>query len=58
LWLLASVFAVVRARISIASAQEPALHIEVPTKLEKASVVFDMGHPSNERVAEEVAREI
>lgn len=37
-------FATVYARISLASAQEPALQIDVPTKLEKANVVIDMGH--------------
>ena len=34
----------VYARISVASAQEPAVHIDVPTKLEKANVVVDIGH--------------
>ena len=33
--------AALRARISVASAQEPALHTDVPTKLEKANVVVD-----------------
>jgi len=32
------------AKIGAASAQEQALHIDIPTKLEKANVVVDMGH--------------
>lgn len=36
--------AVVYARIGVASTEEPAIRIDVPTKLEKASVVVDMGH--------------
>ncbi len=49
-WLIAVFLAIclgistVYTRISIASTQEPALHIDVPTKLEKANVVIDMGH--------------
>ncbi len=38
------IFAAVRARSSAASAQEPALRIDVPTKLDKANVVVDFGH--------------
>ena len=37
-------FAAVRARKVIAGGQDPALHIDVPTKLEKANVVVDFGH--------------
>jgi intracellular sulfur oxidation DsrE/DsrF family protein len=37
-------FAVVRARKVIAGGQDPALRIDVPTKLEKANVVVDFGH--------------
>jgi len=37
-------FAVARARKVIAEGQDPALRIDVPTKLEKANVVVDFGH--------------
>lgn len=31
-------------RISVASGQEPALKVDIPTKLDKANVVVDFGH--------------
>jgi intracellular sulfur oxidation DsrE/DsrF family protein len=37
-------FVAVYARISTAAPQDPALRIDIPTKLEKANVVVDMGH--------------
>lgn len=36
--------AAVYARISTATPQDQALHVDIPTKLEKANVVIDMGH--------------
>jgi len=37
-------FAAAYARGTAASAQEPALKIDIPTRLDKANVVIDMGH--------------
>jgi len=37
-------FAAVYARTSTAAAQDPALRVDIPTKLEKANVVVDMAH--------------
>jgi intracellular sulfur oxidation DsrE/DsrF family protein len=39
-----STLAVVYAEVSANGGQEPALHIDVPTKLDKANVVVDFGH--------------
>jgi intracellular sulfur oxidation DsrE/DsrF family protein len=37
-------FAALHARKVIAGGQDPALHIDIPTKLDKAKVVVDFGH--------------
>jgi intracellular sulfur oxidation DsrE/DsrF family protein len=37
-------FSIAYAKIGAASAQEPALKVDIPTKLDKANVVIDMGH--------------
>jgi intracellular sulfur oxidation DsrE/DsrF family protein len=37
-------FGAVYSSISLAAAQEKVLHVDIPTKLEKANVVVDMGH--------------
>ena len=37
-------FTIAYARIGVASAQEPALKVDIPTKLDKANVVVDFGH--------------
>jgi intracellular sulfur oxidation DsrE/DsrF family protein len=37
-------FAGLYARKAVAGGQDPALHIDIPTKLEKAKVVVDFGH--------------
>jgi len=39
-----AIFAALHARNSAAAAQEPALRIDIPTKLDKGNVVIDMGH--------------